>query len=109
MEFIHRFCFDLVDNDGKAVDGPPSLKVFGPASLAQGCVERPDTIDWSRRIELWTMESGIGSTRRVDEKYLIQEGATLQIEESDSHGQVIKEHYLSIPVRPKDRVAPVQL
>ncbi|KAJ7126767.1 hypothetical protein C8R44DRAFT_873891 [Mycena epipterygia] len=103
METTKQFCFDFVDNNGNPVDDPAGIKVYAPASLQAGVVEHPEVVDWVRggKIALWTMECGLGSTRHEQEKYLIQEGASLQIVQSDCYGRVLLERYITIPTKPR--------
>jgi hypothetical protein len=111
METLKDFCFDFVDNDGNPVDNPAGIKVYAPTSLGcSGIAEHPQVVDWAMgKIALWTVETGLRATSHAHEKYCIQEGASLQIVQSDRSGRVLLERYITIPVKHTDRVAATQL
>ncbi|KAJ7705404.1 hypothetical protein B0H17DRAFT_1037852 [Mycena rosella] len=97
METLGQFCFDFVDSLGQPVDGPAGITVYAPPGLLHGFVTHHT--DWTRKVEWPTLERQMGSISRTGEKYLVKEGANLQIVETDADGRVVCERYLMIPVR----------
>ncbi|KAJ6541563.1 hypothetical protein B0H19DRAFT_1311748 [Mycena capillaripes] len=99
MESLRQYCLDFISNDGNAIDNPPGLKVYAPASYRFGIVPPHSAIDWTTKIEVPTLEASLGSMFHTDEKYIVSEGATLQIVQTDPGGGIVLEKIITVPIR----------